>query len=83
MEPTISAVISGNSVLGAAASRARDAESRSAEVSEVSAPETLADLALTQVEPSQEAAALQRAHDLRRQGEPRRDHSRVGERHEA
>ena len=82
MEPTVRAAISGNSVLGAAVSRTRDEQSPSPDVSEVSAPETLADLALTQVEPSQEAVALQRAHDLLRQVQPRCDHSGVGERHE-
>jgi len=51
-------------------------------VSEVSAPESLAELALTQVEPSQEAVALHRAHDLLRQAQPRRDQSGVSERHE-
>lgn len=82
VERTVGAVKSGNSVLGPAVSRARDKGPRSAEVSDVSAPETLADLALTQVESSQEAAAPQRAHDLLRHAQPRRDHAGVGERHE-
>jgi len=55
---------------------------RSADVSDVSAPETLADLALTQVEPSQEAAAPQRAHGLLRQAQLLRHPVGVAERHE-
>jgi hypothetical protein len=51
-------------------------------VSEVSAPETLADVALAQVELSQEAVALHRAHDFLRQAQLRRDRSGVCERHE-
>ena len=82
VQPTVGAVISGNSVLGAAVSQARGEQSRGANVSEMSAPEPLADLALTQVESSQEAAAPQLAHDLLRHAQPRRDHAGIGERHE-
>ena len=83
VEQAVGAVSSGNWVLAPPSLRRGMREgSRSADVSEVSAPETLADLALTQVELSQEAVALHRAHDLLRQSQPRRDHSGVGERHE-
>jgi hypothetical protein len=51
-------------------------------VGEVAAPEPPAELVLVEVEPPQEAVALELAHGFRRQAEPLRDRVGIGERHE-
>lgn len=50
---------------------------------EMGAPEALADLAVVEVEPPQDAAALHAAHGFLRQAQPLGDRSHVCERHEA
>jgi hypothetical protein len=51
-------------------------------VGEVPAPQALPELVLVEVEPPQEAVALQRAHGFRRQAQPLRDLVGVGGCHE-